>query len=331
MKTIVLLFAFVLCVSHTSQSQSPSFNIKEIFPVDVSHSYIGFSVKYMGYAMVRGRFADFHGAVHYDEQDLTKTSVTFMIEVKSIDTGDKWRDDDLRSDNWFGEERYPRIYFVSRQTEVTLAGLLVTGDLTMRGITKTISIPMDRPVGVVRDVRRDSQVIFTGALAINRIEFGIEGKKWAGFVEGITAVSDDVNIELTILAKRINADNFKYWVANVTTPHGKIYSIVKSKGADRALMAFDSIRLESKDKKVDADALNTAGQMLLKENKVKEALVLFRKNAETFPEIPMVYESYGEALATSGEWDQAFKFYKTAVERDEWSVVAREVLRWMRK
>jgi polyisoprenoid-binding protein YceI len=322
----MLLFAFALVAMHSSLAQSHGFKITEMFPVDVSHSYIGFSIKYMGYAMVRGRFTDFRGAIRFDEKDLQKTSVTIVVDANSINTGDSWRDDDLRSDNWLGVQHYPKIFFISKKTDVTPSGLLISGDLTMHGITKEVSIPLDRPIGIVKDVRGDSQIIFTGVLAINRIDFGIEGKKWAGVVEGITAVSDEVNIELTILAKRINAGNFKNWVEDVRTPHGRIYNVAKAKGVDKALVAFDSIR-SSANHTVGVETLNTAGQMLLKENKVQEALVLFKRNDLAYPKVSIVYESYGEALATSGQWEEALKSYKTAIEVDEWSVVAKEVIR----
>ncbi len=330
MKRFILLFAFMLFAISCLWSQSTGFKIREIFPIDAGHSYIGFSVRYMGYAMVRGRFTDFRGAVRFNERDFTQTSVTLMVDVNSIDTGDTWRDDDLKSENWFDGKAYPKIFFVSRKAEAAPGGLRITGDLTIRGITKIVTIPLDRPIGVVKDVRDDSQIIFTGALTINRIEFGVEGKKWAGIKEGITAVSDDVNIELTILGKRINAGNFKHWVANVTTPHGKIYQTAKIRGIEKALVAFDSIS-HLPNSKLDAEALNTCGQMLLKENKVPEAMVLFKKNIEMFPGESLVYESYGEGLAVAGKWDEALKFYKLAIEKDKENMNAREVIRHIPK
>ena len=325
----MLLFAFVLFAVDHSWSQSHGFKISEMFPVDASHSYIGFNVKYMGYAMVRGRFTNFRGAVRFDEKDLKKTSVTMVIDASSISTGDSWRDDDLRSDNWLGVQNHPRIHFESKEAEVTKAGLSITGDLMMHGNTKEISIPLDRPIGVVKDVRGDSQIIFTGMLVVNRSDFGIEGKKWAGFVEGITAVSDEVKIELTILGKRINAENFKNWVENVATPLGKVYHVARTQGVRQAIATFDSLRREASTK-VDAETLNTAGQMLLKENKVQDALALFNKNVAVYPDKSIVYESYGEALATAGRWEDAMKYYKKAIEKDEWSVVAREVLKTLK-
>lgn len=320
------MLAVVLGVIKASWSQESAFKISEIFPIETAHSYVGFSIKYMGYAMVRGRFSDFRGSIRYDEKDLTKTSVTLLINVGSIDTGNEWRDEDLKSDNWFGSKAYPRILFISNKAALTPQGLLMTGDLTMRRITKTISIPMTYPPHVLKDVREDSQIIFTGAIALNRIEFGVEGKKWAGIKEGITAVSDDVNVELTILGKRINAPNFKYWVADGSSPHGKIYSIAKNNGVEKALAAFESLRA-APGNKIDVETLNTVGMMFLKENQVEDAIALFKRNITIYPNLSLVYESYGEAVATLGNWSEALKYYRLALEKDPDNVNVQEIIR----
>ena len=326
MRRIMLAIAVGLGAINVSWSQGSDFKISEIFPIEREHSYVGFSIKYMGYAMVRGRFSDFRGAIRFDEKDITKTSVTLSIEVNSINTDNQWRDEDLRSDNWFGGKAYPRIVFVSKKALLTPRGLIITGNLTMKGFTKTISIPMTYPPRVLKDVRDDSQVIFTGAITLNRLEYGIEGKKWAGIKEGITAVSDEVNVELSILGKRINAPNFKYWVADVSSPHGKIYSIAKNIGTEQAIAEFELLR-STIGNKVDVETLNTAGMMLLKENRGADAVVLFKNNIEAYPETSIVYESCGEAVASVGNWREALKYYTLALEKDPENSNVQEIIR----
>ena len=67
-----------------------------MYPIERSHSFIGFSIKYMGFAKVRGRFESFNGSFRYDENDISKTSLSLHIDVKSIDTDLNFRDRDLR-------------------------------------------------------------------------------------------------------------------------------------------------------------------------------------------------------------------------------------------
>ena len=321
-----LLITTLLCVALESGAQVSEFKISEIFPIEAEHSYLGFDVQYMGYAKVRGRFTEFRGAVRFNERDLSKTSVSIRVDVSSIDTGNEWRDNDLRSDQWFDEKNFPFMEFNSQYVRPEGSHLNITGDLTMHGVKRTVTFPMTYTPKVLKDIREDSQIVFSGTLQINRIDFGVEGKRWAGVKEGITAVSDSVNLELTILCKRINAPNFKYWVANVNTPHGKVYKMATSRGINAALKTFDSLRLVA-DSNVNAETLNTVGLMFLKENKTDEAIALFKKNIVIYPESSMVYESYGEAMATIGRWPDAVMNFRLALDKDSGNMKAKETLR----
>ena len=325
MRIIFILLLF-FSAGLTSWAQKDDFKISQIFPIEASHSYVGFSIRYMGYAMVRGRFPVFKGAVRFDERDVAKTSVSISIEVASLDTDNDWRDKDLKSDNWFAAETYPRIEFVSQKTEITAQGLNVTGLLTIRGTTKTVMMAMATPSGVLGDVRGDSQVVFTGSLTINRNDYGVEGKNWSAVKEGMTAVASEVNIEITILAKQIKEKNFRNWVSDPESPEGKIYGIVKTEGVENAVKKFESLKADPANK-IAEGTLNTAAYMLLKENRSQDALVLFRKNVDAYPQNGMVYSSYAECLASLENWSDAKKYYSLALEKDPGNMSIREVLR----
>jgi len=321
MKTIVI--SFLLAISHVATAQP--FNIKDIYPIEQSHSYLGFKIQYMGFASVRGRFGNFRGSVYFDEKDVTRTSVSLSVEVKSIDTDNEWRDEDLRSDQWFDEKTYPHITFISHHVDKTSKGFRIAGNLTIKGITRSVSIPMTH-TSIMKDVRDDTQVVFNGAITINRIEYGVEGKRWAGIRNDITAVSDSVDIELTILCKRINAGNYKNWVSNENSPEGKLYQIASARGAKEAVLMFGQM-LETDKSKVLPSALNTAGQMLLKEGKTDDATILFKRNKDAFPNEAIVYESLGEAAATRGNLAEARSYYNQALLKDPTNADVSEILR----
>ncbi len=325
MKRALFIFVCLLCVIPSrSRSQSPGFQINEIYPVDASHSYVGFTITYMGYAKVRGRFADFRGSLRYSDKDLTRTSITFSLKSSSIDTESEWRDKDLRSANWLDAEKFPEIGFTSTKAERTAQGVTVTGILTLHGVSKNIAVPLTTS-GVLKDVRGDSQVIFNGEFVINRKDFGVEGKNWSQVKEGITAVADEVKIELTILGKQFNEANFRNFVRNPSSPQGQIYKAASTEGAAKGLEVFEGLRKTNS--AITADALNTAGYMLLKEGKVDAALELLRRNTEVFPNDGNAFDSYGEALAVAGKWSEAKKNYALALEKEPDNVNAKEVLR----
>lgn len=326
MKRLIILTTCVLFCAVVSFAQDAKFDINEIYPIERSHSYVGFSIKYMGYAMVRGRFEEFNGSVRYDEKDISKTSVSVSINVNSIDTDLEWRDKDLKSENWFDAEKFPKINFESNGIRETKNGFDVAGNLTIKGVTKEVVLKMNPASGVLKDIRADAQVIFTGNITIDRTEFGVAGERWSAVKEGITGVDKYVNIELSILAKQIKENNSKNRVRNTERPPGKIYALINEHGVDIALDEYNKMR-ETADNKINANLLNMVGYVLLAEGKVDDALKVFKKNMGEFPENGNLNDSYAEALAHKGNLKEAEKYYKLAYEKNKENINAKEILR----
>jgi len=331
MKTWTLknCFAFIIITGMAfpawASGEDDKLKMSEIYAIDAMHSYIGFSIKYMGYAKIRGRFAEFKGALRYDEADLSKTSITLGVSIASLDTDLDWRDNDLKSERWLDAEKFPQMKFVSKRVVKRDMGFDVIGDLTIRDITKEITIKMDPPSGLLKDIRGDSQVIFTGTTTIDRNDFGVEGKRWSAIKEGIVGVDSQVNIEISILGKRINAGNFKNRVRNEESPPGKLYKIANEQGVKSAIKEFENMK--EVDEKINENALNIVGYMFLKENKQDEAFAIFEHNAKAFPESGNVYDSLGEISVVKGDYGKAKSYYQKALEKDPENTNAMEVLR----
>lgn len=313
---------------HVFSGNNPAgdFNMLQIYAIDTGHSYAGFTVKYMGFTKVRGRFADFSGTFRYDPDDPAKTSATVIIKTESIDTDLEFRDKDLKSANWLEVEKYPVIKFQSKRVVKGSAGDEVVGDLTIRDITKEVTLKMEYCSGVQKDVRGDTQVIFTGSTLIDRKDFGVKGERWSAVKEEMAAVASEVEIELSILGKQINAPNFRNWVSNLESPQGKIYKIVAESGVASGIKEFQQLKDAGGDK-ISAGALNIVGYMLLKEGKTDEALQIFEHNAREYANDPNVYDSLGEAYAVKGDRQNVIKNYKLAMERDSLNANAMEILR----
>jgi polyisoprenoid-binding protein YceI len=316
------LVAFFLLLAFQVTGQE--FNIDNFYPVDAGHSYIEFSVKYMGYAKVKGRFASFSGMIYYDAAKVESTSVTIAIKTESIDTDLEFRDNDLKSDNWLGARNFPLIKFTSKNTATTKTGLDVAGTLTIKNTSREVVLHLDKPSGVLRDVRGDAQVIFTGLITINRNDYGVEGKNWSAVKEGITAVEKEVAIEFSILGKQLKAPNFSNWVKNEQQPPGKLYKIAKDQGVDASIAEFQKLKGENS---VNENALIIASRMLLLENKKKEAVQLLEANRDAFPEISGVHFSLGQAYASAGNSAKAKESFDKAVQLDPENVEAIEVLK----
>lgn len=321
---------FVLGILHLipASAASRDFDMAQVYSIDRAHSYVGFQITYMGFAKVRGRFTDFSGTIRFDADDPTLTSVTARIGVGSLDTDHDWRDKDLKSDQWFDVEAFPSMGFQSTRAVKTDVGFDIIGNLTIRDVTREVRVVMDDFSGIMKDIRDDTQVVFVGHTTIDRTEFGVKGDRWSQVKEGITGVAGEVQIELTVLGKRINEGNFRNWVKNPETPQGKVYEAVSERGLDAGLEEFDAMKAAGKE--LSAAVLNTVGYMLLKEGRVDDAIAIFGHNIGVFPEAGDLYDSLGEAYATKGERTLAVKNYEIALKHNPDNVNALEILRHLK-
>lgn len=160
--------------------------------IEPAHSEVGFTVRHLGMTKVRGRFNTFAGTVTIAE-DLTAGSVEATIDLASVDTNNADRDGHLQSGDFFNSETHPQMTFVSTSS----TGDSVTGDLTVAGITKPITLDLTFH-GVTTDHYETTRAGFSAAGVISRSDFGISFNAPFGLDGAL--VSDKVNIELEIQA-----------------------------------------------------------------------------------------------------------------------------------
>jgi polyisoprenoid-binding protein YceI len=162
--------------------------------IDPAHTQIGFSVRHMMFATVRGRFTDFAGELVLDENDPARTEVRVEIASGSVDTGNEQRDAHLRSADFFDVESHPQLTFVSRRVEAQGRGrLAITGDLTIRGITREVTLSAEE-TGRGTDPWGAEKIGFTAQTKIDRKDFGLT---WNQALEaGGVLVSDEVKITI---------------------------------------------------------------------------------------------------------------------------------------
>ncbi len=167
------------------------------FQIDKTHSEAAFEVRHL-ISKVRGRFADFEGTIEYDEEKPAQSKVNVTIQAASVDTNTPDRDQHLRSDDFFAVEQYPTLTFVSTAITPTGSGAFdVAGNLTMRGVTKPIVIPVSY-LGKAQDPWGNEKVAFEGEVKLNRKDFGLN---WNAAIEaGGFLVGDEVKVSLSVQA-----------------------------------------------------------------------------------------------------------------------------------
>jgi polyisoprenoid-binding protein YceI len=170
----------------------------ETFVFDKAHTQVGFQIRHF-LTKVEGRFREYEGRIVIDRQNPANSRVDVTIQAASIDTGNDRRDADLKSANFFEVDKYPTITFKS--TKVTPNGkdlYLVTGDLTMHGVTKALVVPV-RHTGFL-NLGKMEKAGFEVTLPMNRKDFGIT---WNRTLDtGGTMLGDDVQITVLVEANK---------------------------------------------------------------------------------------------------------------------------------
>ena len=182
----------------TSTIPTTLFDLSGNYIIDPAHTRIGFVARHAMVTKVRGAFNEFEGSAVLDGTDFTKSTGQLTIQAASIDTRNEQRDAHLRSNDFLAMEEYPQITFVAtdvRQTGPTT--LELTGDLTIRGVTNSVTIPFEFE-GAATDPFGNQRVGFEGSTVINRKDFGIT---WNATLEtGGVLVSDKITLEFEVSA-----------------------------------------------------------------------------------------------------------------------------------
>lgn len=146
---------------------------KATWVIDPSHSLVEFSVKHMMIATVKGRFSKFEGSFTADVTDLTTAQFAATIDAASVDTRDEQRDGHLRSADFFNVEEYPTLTFKSTRIErVSGDDYKLTGDLTIRGITKEVTLDATFE-GTGKDPWGNERAGISAETKVNRKDFGL--------------------------------------------------------------------------------------------------------------------------------------------------------------
>ena len=166
--------------------------------IDSDHAVARFSIRHFMIANVEGLFSKMTGVIQFDPPDLTQLSVETEIEVRSLTTGHRERDEHLLSPDYFDVEKYPKIFFKSTRAEVTGVNRgRITGDLTIRGIRKPITLDFDFFGPVKSPFSGITCVGFSATGKINRENYGMISNIP---MEGGVVVGRDVQIHMEVEA-----------------------------------------------------------------------------------------------------------------------------------
>ena len=177
----ILLFGGV-----AAQAQASSWTI------DSAHSGVEFQIRHLGVSNVHGTFHKVAGTVKLDEKDITKSTVEATIDANSVNTDEPKRDEHLKSPDFFNVEKFSTITFKS--TSIANAGgkLKLTGDLTLDGVTKPVTLDLDGPAAPQKGMGGKTVSGFSATGVLHRTDFNF-GAKY-----GAPILGDDVKFSIDI-------------------------------------------------------------------------------------------------------------------------------------
>jgi len=175
----------------------PAFAGTTTWQIDPKHSSAQFAVTHLMISTVRGEFHQINGTVVVDDADISKSYVNVTIDATTVDTREPDRDKHLMSPDFFDVAKYPSMTFKSTKVESNGPDKLkVTGDLTIRGVTKQVVLDVTAPKPPIKDPWGLQRTAVSGSTKINRQDFGVAWNK--ALDAGGVVVGDDVNITLDV-------------------------------------------------------------------------------------------------------------------------------------
>jgi polyisoprenoid-binding protein YceI len=167
----------------------------DTYKIDPADSILGFSVTHFMTSQVTGQFDQYKGTIVYDPADLAHSQISVTIQSSSIDTREPQRDGHLRGAEFLDAARFPTITF----TSINITPTLITGDLTIKGVTKEVSIPV-KISGPAQSPSGPAVIGITGSFKLNRQDYGV---KWNQVLDrGGVAVSNEVAVNINVKARK---------------------------------------------------------------------------------------------------------------------------------
>jgi polyisoprenoid-binding protein YceI len=172
------------------------------YKIDPDHSEVGFKIRHLAISNVTGKFTEFTGTFSFDPKDVAASKAEAEINIKSVDTAQRKRDDHLKGEDFFSADRFPQMKFVSKAVETSGAdSFKVTGDLTIRGITKSVTLDVSY-TGSAKDPWGNEKAAFSATTKISRKEFGLTWNK--ALETGGMVVGDEVTITLEVEGTKVS-------------------------------------------------------------------------------------------------------------------------------
>jgi len=295
------------------------------FSVEAAHSHVGFSIDFFGHP-VRGQFDDIRGSVTLVAAHPESSSVTIAVASSSINTGSRSRDDHLRSSDFFDAQRFPTLFFTSRIVRRTRAGLLVTGPLTMHGVTHEVTAVARQTSAPVIEPHGSVLVYFSATMRLSRQAFGIHGgDRFNTWFDDLRqrALADSVDVTIELQSVDLDYDRSPRW--------SKALDELLRDGAAKRVAAWRNLALQHPDSlRDDQWELEQLGRGLVQRARPSDAVLLAEFETEMFPRSAAAFSALARALEANDDAPRAATVAEHAIALDPFEPRAVEIRKRVR-
>jgi polyisoprenoid-binding protein YceI len=277
--------------------------------LDRSHSELDFSIKWMNTGKVSGTFDNVAGTIYYDPKRPSDVSASLKINIKSLNTNNVLRNNTLMKD-WFDTANHAFAYFESLPLSQQDKPGKIRGNFTLKGITKEITLSMDKIAPPGLDYQNDPFIIVSGRTTISRKAFNVAmvTSRYETSQNDMVAISDSVEITFNLLAKQTNLNNT---LSRITQPGSRnllLYNVLKDASIGDIPQRLDSFyKTPAANPSQDFSAWYV-GTYFLAANDVKKAIPILLKGHEQFPESPITHDAIMQAYLADNNKAEAKKW-----------------------
>jgi polyisoprenoid-binding protein YceI len=299
LRSVSIISALLAGLPASAPAQRPVPAVQE-FALDAGHTIIEFSV---GFAVshVKGRFTQPRGTILYDAAHPESSSVTIIIDAKSIDTGWQHRDEHLRTSDFFDVGRFPVITFQSDRLRRNGQGWIMEGPLTMHGVTRRVAIPFTFLEAPGRNAASGGLTLSAaGAIRLSRKDYGILGgstyNSWFTQLRNST-VADTVEISLELEGWLHDAQSQR------TPAIDGVVQRMRAEGVNTYIARMREAKAARGAKEFDGlfHGADLVVRALLMDGRGDDAVMLSRAMTELFPAQASAYLVHGYALSLAGD------------------------------
>jgi polyisoprenoid-binding protein YceI len=197
----MLMCALALCLTAAPAAEQAAAPVDPtVWTIDTNNSAAGFAVKHMLISTVRGTAGPVSGRIWWDGKNVAGIRADITIDVTKVNTANDGRDRHLKTDDFFNVEKFPTMKFVSKRVIAGTAGTFkLVGDLTIRDVTKEVTLDVEGPSQIIVD-RGVSRTAAVATTTVNRFDYGL---KWNNLIEaGGAVVGPDVKVTIELQATK---------------------------------------------------------------------------------------------------------------------------------